>query len=135
MKRIGTVWLTGFILSVLMFSTSFAQVENGEDAENPVPSIEDAYPVPPSALPFAEGFDKMLDRLGSGEVQPQFFIGKKYRYCQVAPIGHNQVACSNCTSRGLGGEAGRAYCGARCGKAGCSVRYGRCSEPRNIPPC
>lgn len=122
------------IIGAFSFAAMAQPQTNGDDAENPIPSVEDAYPVPPTAEPFMDGVDVMFDSLESGAVEPQLFIGKKYRYCQVKPVGYNQVACSNCTSRGIGGEGGRAYCGAKCGGA-CSVRYGRCSESRNRPPC
>lgn len=55
---------------------------------------------------------------------------QKHRYCVIAPVGSNQVECRDCWSR-LGGEGGRADCGARVGPG--SVNYGFCNEQSSCP--
>lgn len=82
---------------------------------------------------FIQEYDRIIDGIEEGDIEPTFFFGKKYRYCLVF---HDRLfGCRDCTSRGIGGTAGKVYCGIKCGGSPCSVLTGYCSEPRNHQAC
>jgi hypothetical protein len=56
----------------------------------------------------------------------------KHEYCVVRRQGTAPPVCQNCSAQ-IGGEGGKVICHYRFGQG--SVRYGRCDEPRNRPPC
>ena len=127
-------WI-GYTLSIFVLGLFTSGVHAQDDAANPIPSLEEVVPVP-SLDYFFDEYHRMIANFegDEAELQIQFFIGKKYRYCQVIPVAYRVVQCKDCSSRGIGGEGGRAYCGYKC-NTNCSVRYGKCSESRNRPPC
>lgn len=63
---------------------------------------------------------------------------KTYRYC-VRVAERLSVTCYDCKNGFMGGEGGRAKCAMNYGPSGegrgVNVRYGRCSEPRNVSAC
>jgi hypothetical protein len=66
--------------------------------------------------------------------QPPAAMGiaaRKHDYCVVKPEGQTP-RCLDCSVR-LGGEGGKLICSYKFGRG--KVRYGRCDESRNRPPC
>jgi len=61
---------------------------------------------------------------------------KKYHYC-VMIQKDNRQECYNCTSKGIGGEAGKAYCANSKGSSGDggTVKYGVCESEANKNKC
>jgi hypothetical protein len=55
----------------------------------------------------------------------------KHQYCVVTQKA-DRVVCQDCSAQ-LGGEGGKVICRYRFSTG--TVRYGRCDEPRNRPPC
>jgi hypothetical protein len=55
----------------------------------------------------------------------------KHQYCVVTQKA-DRLVCQDCSAQ-LGGEGGKMICRYRFSTG--TVRYGRCDEPRNRPPC
>lgn len=119
--------------AVAIWMSNDAHAQEHDDEVNIAPQLEEVVPIPPVEF-FVEEYDQLIEQMESESFSPQFFFGKKYRYCQIIPQAYRVVLCRDCVSKGIGGEAGRVYCGVKCGMS-CSVRYGKCSEERNKPPC
>ena len=94
-------FMCALAVSILLWPAVF-EAHAEDDPSNPVPTLEEAVPVP-SMDYFIEEYDRLLEQDKEGQTTVQFFIGKKYRYCQVIPEAYRFVRCKDCVSRGIGG--------------------------------